>query len=163
MSTLKQYFRGMRVEHFWMKHNFGQFVRDNIVTKEKKMSHHRAIYTGKNLIKLHLKLWKISYFGHTHTHTPSLTTLSLKRLLRIGGGSVPLARRMPVSMASLVCSDSLKPFRNSRSYTGNDTQADRDEDDNNMMLWLQQASSLGIRNQEIFWYRLRMLGASMPS
>lgn len=53
--------------------------------------------------------------------SPSLTTLSVKRLVMMGGGSVLLASRMPVSMASLVCSDSLKAFRKSNSYKTTDS------------------------------------------
>lgn len=69
---------------------------------------------------------------HTHTHRgegegapwprppphpPSLTRFSLKRLLRMEADRFPLASRMPVSMASLLRSDSVKPFRNSSNWT----------------------------------------------
>lgn len=47
---------------------------------------------------------------------PSLTRFSLKRLLRMEAEMFPLASRMPVSMASLLRSDSVKPFKNSSSY-----------------------------------------------
>lgn len=36
----------------------------------------------------------------------------------MAGGNVPLASRMPVSMASFACSDSLKAFRKRSSYPG---------------------------------------------
>lgn len=41
--------------------------------------------------------------------------LSVKRLVRIVAGRVPLANRMPESIASFVCSVSVKALRNSRS------------------------------------------------
>lgn len=46
---------------------------------------------------------------------PSLTRFSLKRLLRMDAERLPLASRIPVSMASLLRSDSVKPLRNSSS------------------------------------------------
>lgn len=51
-----------------------------------------------------------------HPALPSFTRFSLKRLLRIDADILPLASRMPVSMASLFRSDSVKPFKNSSSY-----------------------------------------------
>lgn len=55
---------------------------------------------------------------HTHEperEVPSFTRFSLKRLLRMDAEMLPLASRIPVSMASLVRSDSVKPLRNSSS------------------------------------------------
>lgn len=46
---------------------------------------------------------------------PSLTMLSVKRLVKIVAGSVPLASRIPVSIANFVCSVSEKALRNSSS------------------------------------------------
>lgn len=46
---------------------------------------------------------------------PSFTRFSLKRLLRMDAEMLPLASRIPVNMASLVRSDSVKPLRNSSS------------------------------------------------
>lgn len=48
-------------------------------------------------------------------NAPSLTRFSLKRLLRMDAERLPLASRIPVSMASLLRSDSVKPLRNSSS------------------------------------------------
>lgn len=76
-----------------------------------KYSHEFATYANQFQILFKRKKTK-------QKHKPSLTRLSLKRLVRIGGGSVPLANRMPVSMASLVCSDSVNAFRKRRSYAG---------------------------------------------
>lgn len=64
-----------------------------------------------------------SVYTHAHTlkaecHKPSFTMLSLKRLVRMAGSSVPVASRMPVSMASLACSDSVKAFRKRSSCPG---------------------------------------------
>lgn len=46
---------------------------------------------------------------------PSFTRFSLKRLLRMDAEMLPLASRIPVNMASLLRSDSVKPLRNSSS------------------------------------------------
>lgn len=54
----------------------------------------------------------------SRSFSPSLTRFSLKRLLRIEADILPLASRMPVSMASLLRSDSVNPLRNSSSYRG---------------------------------------------
>lgn len=53
---------------------------------------------------------------------PSLTRFSLKRLLRMDAEMFPLANRMPVSMASLLRSDSVKPFKNSSSCREGENQ-----------------------------------------
>ena len=50
--------------------------------------------------------------------SPSLTRFSLKRLFRMEADMLPLASRMPVSMASLLRSDSVNPFRNSSNCGG---------------------------------------------
>lgn len=51
-----------------------------------------------------------------HRCSPSLTRFSLNRLFRMEADKLPLASRMPVSMASLLRSDSVNPFRNSSNY-----------------------------------------------
>lgn len=51
-----------------------------------------------------------------HMSSPSLTRFSLKRLFRMEADKLPLASRIPVSMASLLRSDSVNPFRNSSNW-----------------------------------------------
>lgn len=50
--------------------------------------------------------------------SPSLTRFSLKRLFRMEADMLPLASRMPASMASLLRSDSVNPLRNSSNCRG---------------------------------------------
>ena len=54
--------------------------------------------------------WMKTYENYT---LPSFTRFSLKRLLRIRPDMFPLAKRIPVSIASLLRSDSVNPFKNS--------------------------------------------------
>lgn len=66
-------------------------------------------FTGTHLEKT------LSHIHETERAVPSFTRFSLKRLLRMDAEMLPLASRIPVNMASLVRSDSVKPFRNSSS------------------------------------------------
>lgn len=65
------------------------------------------IYCNKTHLLLRKKI--------IYRNLPSLTILSVKRLVKIVAGRVPLANRMPESIASFVCSVSVKALRNSRS------------------------------------------------
>lgn len=54
-----------------------------------------------------------------HKSLPSLTKLSVKRLVRMVAGRVPLPSRIPDSIANFVCSVSVKALRKRRSCGSN--------------------------------------------
>lgn len=57
--------------------------------------------------------------GKKWTYVPSLTKLSVKRLVRMVAGRVPLPSRIPDSIANFVCSVSEKALRKRRSCGSN--------------------------------------------
>lgn len=74
---------------------------------------------GNNRGEMHIAATHLEKtLRHTHEperEVPSFARFSLKRLLRMDAEMLPLASRIPVNMASLVRSDSVKPLRNSSS------------------------------------------------